>query len=85
VGINFAAHCVSYEGERPFPTDGKRYRHPIQEAAQAESRLVSLAAGYYDDFLIIGFEASNDDPYAFRWRNSNDLELKYGVILAPAS
>lgn len=39
VGINFAGQCTSYEGERPFPTDGRRYKHPIQEAAQAEGRL----------------------------------------------
>lgn len=30
VGINFAERCTSYEGARPFPTDGKIYKHPIQ-------------------------------------------------------
>jgi hypothetical protein len=65
VGINFAGRCTSYEGERPFPTDGRRYKHPIQEAAQAEGRLLSLAARYYDEFLILKFEAVNEPPYNF--------------------
>lgn len=30
---------MSYEGRRRFPTDGKKYKHPIQEAADAEARL----------------------------------------------
>jgi hypothetical protein len=36
VGINFAEQYVSLEGRKRWPTDGKRYKHPIQEAAQAE-------------------------------------------------
>ena len=75
VGINFAGQCTSYEGERPFPTDGRRYKHPIQEAAQAEGRLLSLAARYYDEFLILKFEAVNEPPYKFLWRDIYDTEL----------
>jgi hypothetical protein len=48
VGINFAERYVSFEGKKKWPTDGKRYKHPIQEAAQAERRwnilLSSLAS-----------------------------------------
>ena len=36
VGINHAAAYTSYEGHRAWPTDGMaRYRHPVQEASQA--------------------------------------------------
>ena len=35
VGINFAEQYVSLEGRKRWPTDGKKYKHPIQEAAQA--------------------------------------------------
>jgi len=38
VVINFAENYTSYEGERPWPTDGKKYKHPIQEAADADPR-----------------------------------------------
>ena len=39
VGINFAEQYVSFEGRKRWPTDGKKYKHPIQEAKQAEQRL----------------------------------------------
>ena len=53
-GINFADRCTSYEGDRPFGTDGKRYKHPIQEADQAKGRLVALTAGSFDEFSSSG-------------------------------
>src|SRR5438552_7770808 len=43
VGINFAESYVSFEGSRKWPTDGKKYKHPIQEAAQTEKRLLGGA------------------------------------------
>jgi DNA methylase len=44
VGINCAPNYTSYEGEREWPTNGKKHKHPIQEAEEAESRLISRAA-----------------------------------------
>src|SRR3984893_6304971 len=43
VGINFAERYVSFEGKKKWPTDGKKYKHPIQEGAQAEQRLKDKA------------------------------------------
>lgn len=37
VGINWSNSCTSYEGRRRFPTDGGKYKHPIQEAATLKS------------------------------------------------
>ena len=85
VGINFAERCTSYEGERPFSTDGKRYKHPIQEAHQAEERLLTRAARSFDEFLILKFEASNEEPYEFHWRDRKTTDLNYGAILARVS
>jgi len=39
VGINYADEMTSFEGDRSYPTDGKKYKHPIQEAEQAKLRL----------------------------------------------
>lgn len=32
VGINFSENYTSYEGDREFPTDGRKYTHPVQQA-----------------------------------------------------
>jgi hypothetical protein len=44
VGVNFTPVYTSYEGDRVYLTDGKKRKHPVQEAAEAESRLLSRAA-----------------------------------------
>jgi hypothetical protein len=85
VGINHAAHCTSYEGDRAFRTDGKKYTHPIDEAAEAEKRLISLAAPAFDEFAVLRFDATNEPPYPFAWVNEAETLLDYGAILARVS
>ena len=81
VGINRAPYCTTYEGIRSFRTDGKKYQHPIDEAASAEERLRQFAAPAYDEFFILRFEAINEPPYPFAWDNDNStlLGLRRGL------
>jgi hypothetical protein len=86
VGINHAERCVSYEGERAFPTTGKQgFLHPYQEAPEAERRLKAEAAPLYDEFLIVPFRATNAPPYPFEWVDYNGLRLDYGAGLTRVS
>ncbi len=81
VGINQAERCTSYEGERRWPTDGRKHKHPIQEAADVERRLVSQAAPDFDEFLILRFRATNEAPFPFEWVDAKGTELDYGAAL----
>lgn len=85
VGINHADHCTSYEGARAFQTDGKKYKHPIQEAAEAESRLLQHAATVFDEFVVLRFRAINENPFPFSWVNQRATEMDYGAALARIS
>jgi len=85
VGINRADHCTTYEGERAFPTDGKKYTHPMDEADEAERRLVELAAPAFDEFVVLRFAATNEPPYTFSWANEHATTLDYGAALARIS
>jgi hypothetical protein len=86
VGINHADYVIGYEGDRQYPTTGKAsYRHPIQEAADAEGRLVAQAARDYDEFVILRFAATNDDPFPFAWVNALQTEQDYGAALVRIS
>ncbi len=85
VGINHAERYVSYEGERPWPTDGRTYKHPIQEAAGAERRLRSAVTSGFDEFLILRFRAWNDPPYRFEWIDERQAERDYGAVLTRAA
>lgn len=86
VGINHANTYTSFEGERSFKTTGSgTYRHPFQEAPEAERRLIQFAAPYYDEFIILHFEATNEDPYPFSWVNFTLTSQNYGSALVRIS
>jgi hypothetical protein len=85
VGVNHAARTTSYEGDRPFPTDGRKYTHPIQEAAKAIARLKAEAAPSFDEFLILSYEATNEPPYQFSWVNERVTSQEYGSALVRIS
>jgi len=86
VGINYATAYTSYEGERAWPTDGtSKYRHPAQEASEAESRLIVQAKPSFDEFLILRFRATNDSSYPFEWIDLAATELDYGAVLTRVS
>jgi len=81
VGVNRAPYCTTYEGSRSFRTDGGRYKHPADEADDAEERLRRLAAPDFDEFLILGFEGINEPPYPFAWADAQAALLDYGAAL----
>jgi hypothetical protein len=85
VGINRAERYVSFEGTRSFPTDGKKYKHPIQEAGEAEARLIADAKPAFDEFLVMRFTATNEPPYPFGWDNYQALQLEYNAMLTRVS
>jgi hypothetical protein len=85
VGINHAQVTTGYEGDRSFITDGKKHKHPYQEAAEARARLLSQAKPAFDEFLVLSYRASNVEPYPFEWVDRQGTELDYGAILTRIS
>jgi len=85
IGINFAEQYVSFEGRKRWPTDGKKYKHPIQEAAQAQQRLNDKARPAFDEFQILQFRATNAKPYPFEWLNFDVTEMEYSALLTRVS
>lgn len=85
VGINRSERYISYEGERAFPTDGRKHKHPIQEAATAEARLKAEAVPAFDEFLVLRFKATNESPYPFEWQDEKALTLEYNALLTRVS
>jgi hypothetical protein len=83
--INWAEHYCSIEGDRPWPTDGKKYKHPIQEAVEAERHLRERAAPEFDEFIFLHFVATNEEPFAFAWRDEKRTAMDYGAALARIS
>ena len=85
VGINHSPYCTTYEGERTFRTDGRRYKHPIDEAEEAEARLLQHAAPNFDEFIVLRFKATNEAPFPFAWVKEGATQMDYGAVLARIS
>lgn len=85
VGINHAPYTVSYEGDVAWKTDGRKHKHPITEAAEAEARLVKSVKDLFDEFLILRYRATNEPPFPFEWVNERDTSLDYGAALTRIS
>jgi len=54
VGVNYADYTIGYEGDREYRTDGGKYLHPNQEAAEAEARLSAEATPKFDELNRTG-------------------------------
>jgi DNA methylase len=67
VGINWSDRYTSLEGDKLWPTNGRNHKHPVQEAAEAEKRLISIAAPAFDEFVVLRFRARNEHPFIFEW------------------
>lgn len=85
VGINHAPYAVGYEGDRAYRTDGKANRHPVQEAADASQRLLRDVAPLYDEFILLHYSATNDEPFPFSWVNFDQTSADYGAALVRIS
>jgi hypothetical protein len=85
VGVNFAEQYTSFEGTQSWPTDGKKYKHPIQEANDAILRLRQRAFEHFDEHLVLKFKASNSVPFPFAWVNENEIRLEYSALLTRIS
>jgi hypothetical protein len=85
VGVNFAPSYTSYEGAREWPTDGRKHKHPVQEAEEAERRLSSGAAPRFDEFQILRFRATNIAPFPFEWVSYERTAKEYSALLVRVS
>jgi|SRR5208337_192633 len=85
VGVNFSEVYTSYEGQRAFLTDGSKYKHPVQEARQAISRLEQRAQPSFDEFLILKFVATNTPPHPFSWVDEQKTAMEYSALLTRVS
>lgn len=83
VGVNRAAVYTSYEGKRKFTTTGKSgHYHPVQEADEAEQRLVQRVLPQFDELIVLRFTASNTKPFKdFQWANVVQTETEYSAAL----
>jgi hypothetical protein len=85
VGINQAPSCTSYEGDRLWPTDGRKHKHPAQEAQETERRIIERVKPLFDELQILRFRATNVEPYPFEWVDLEATAGEYSSLLVRVS
>lgn len=85
VGVNHAPHTTGYEGERSYRTDGRKHKDPIQEADEATMRLNAQVRPNFDELIILPYEATNEEPFPFSWRNRTGTIQDYAAALVRVS
>jgi hypothetical protein len=81
VGINYAPSYLAYEGVRTQLTDGSKYAHPIQQAANAEAKVRLELQRIYEEVIVLPFVATNQPPLDFQWANLTKVQNEYGAAL----
>ena len=85
VGVNWADSYTGYEGRRKFATDGKKNKHPNQEAQSSERDLVDRVKASFDELIVLRFRANNTKPFDFLWVDQNKTEDLYAAALVRIS
>jgi hypothetical protein len=85
VGVNSAEQYTSFEGPRTYSTDGRKEKHPKQEAEEAISRLEHRARPSFNEFLILRFNATNVPPFPFTWVHERHTVMEYSALLTRVS
>jgi hypothetical protein len=85
VGVNWADSYTGYEGRRRYTTDGKKNKHPAQEAPSAERDLVDRVERTFDEFIVLRFRARNAKPFHFEWVDEAETANRYGAALVRIS
>jgi len=85
VGFNQAPCYTSFEGDREHPTDGTTHKHPSQEAAPAEARVLAQAAPHFFELQVLRFRATNTPPFPFEWVDLAQTEREYSSLLVRLS
>ncbi len=85
LGVNWAERTTGYERGRRYRTDGKQNPHPVQEAADAEARLMRDLEPLVEHLLLLRYKAENVRPFRFEWVNYSRIEAEYGAVLTRIS
>lgn len=85
VGVNWSDSYTGYEGRRRYMTDGKKNKHPYQEAQSTERDLTDRVRPSFDELILLRFRATNVRPFNFSWVDKSETENLYGAALVRIS
>lgn len=78
--VNYSERWTGMEGNRSFPVERKPQR-ALQASEETSRRLLQIARPAFDEFLLLKFRATNQEPFPFSWLNPSGIAADYGAAL----
>lgn len=78
--VNYTERWTGVEGTRSFPVERKPQR-AREESEETSRRLLQFASPEFDEFLMLKFRATNQDPFPFSWQDPQGIAADYGAVL----
>lgn len=82
--VNYSERWTGIEGTRSFPVERKPQR-AAQESDETSRRLIEIARPAFDEFVLLRFKATNQEPFPFSWIDERGTAADYGAALVRIS
>lgn len=82
--VNYSDHWTGMEGTRSFPVQ-RTARRALTESDETSRRLLHLAAPAFNEFVLLRFRATNQEPFPFSWLDAAGIAADYGAVLVRLS
>lgn len=78
--VNYSERWTGMEGTRSFPVE-RRPQRAQHESEETSRRLQQLARPAFDEFVLLPFRATNQEPFPFSWLNAQGTAADYGAAV----
>lgn len=78
--VNYSERWTGMEGTRSFPVE-RTPRRAVEASDETSRRLLQLAKPAFDEFVLLKFQATNQEPFPFSWLNAAGIAADYGAVL----
>lgn len=78
--VNYSERWTGMEGTRSFPVE-RTPKRALAASDETSRRLLEIARPAFDEFVLLRFRATNQEPFPFSWLNATGTAADYGAAL----
>ncbi len=78
--VNYSERWTGMEGTRSFPVE-RTPKRALEASDETSRRLLQIARPAFDEFVLLRFRATNQEPFPFSWLNVAGTAADYGAAL----
>lgn len=78
--VNYSERWTGMEGTRSFPVE-RTPKRALEASEETSRRLLQVARPAFDEFVLLKFKATNQEPLPFSWMNAKGTAADYGAAV----